>query len=133
MENKRVAVCNWNSNIILGFIYLEQIKLSLIRLLDHPQPVIIVFCCCPYRCSPYVFYYSKLDHLQLCVDARTHGNDARFVRRSCSPNSEFSNQNKDAQKIINFHSNCTQMAGKVSGLYCARVLAIPLPCGDDLA
>ncbi|KAL9959424.1 hypothetical protein ACROYT_G032747 [Oculina patagonica] len=39
------------------------------------------------RCSPYVFYYSDLDHLQLCVDARTHGNDARFARRSCSPNS----------------------------------------------
>ena len=44
-----------------------------------------------YRCSPYVFYYSKLDHLQLCVDARTHGNDARFARRSCSPNSVVSN------------------------------------------
>ena len=42
-----------------------------------------VFC----RCSPYVFYYSEMDHLKLCVDARTHGNDARFARRSCSPNS----------------------------------------------
>lgn len=45
------------------------------------------------RCSPYVFYYSELDHLQLCVDARTHGNDARFARRSCSPNSVVSGQN----------------------------------------
>lgn len=40
------------------------------------------------RCSPYVFYYSELDHLKLCVDARTQGNDARFARRSCTPNSE---------------------------------------------
>jgi hypothetical protein len=26
--------------------------------------------------------------LQVCVDARTYGNDARFVRRSCKPNAE---------------------------------------------
>ncbi|XP_015765686.1 PREDICTED: histone-lysine N-methyltransferase 2E-like [Acropora digitifera] len=90
------------------------------------------------RCSPYVFYYSKLDHLQLCVDARTHGNDARFVRRSCSPNSEFSNQNKDAQKIINFHSNCTQMAGKVkhfrlNGRVCLGIFSSgPLPRGAEI-
>nr|XP_058960412.1 inactive histone-lysine N-methyltransferase 2E-like isoform X1 [Pocillopora verrucosa] len=37
------------------------------------------------RCSLYVFYYSELE---LCVDARTQGNDARFARRSCTPNSE---------------------------------------------
>lgn len=24
----------------------------------------------------------------MCVDARTYGNDARFVRRSCQPNAE---------------------------------------------
>lgn len=40
-----------------------------------------------YRCSLYVFYYSELE---LCVDARTQGNDARFARRSCTPNSEVS-------------------------------------------
>ena len=41
-----------------------------------------------YRCRPYILYYSKLDHLGLCVDARKQGNDARFVRRSCSPNAQ---------------------------------------------
>ncbi|CAG5116983.1 unnamed protein product, partial [Candidula unifasciata] len=39
------------------------------------------------KLQPFVLFYSKLD-VDLCVDARMYGNDARFVRRSCSPNSE---------------------------------------------
>ncbi|KAG2237693.1 hypothetical protein BDF21DRAFT_419189 [Thamnidium elegans] len=35
---------------------------------------------------PRVFFYPSLD---ICVDARYTGNDARFVRRSCCPNSEI--------------------------------------------
>lgn len=35
---------------------------------------------------PRVFFYPSLD---ICVDARHTGNDARFVRRSCCPNSEI--------------------------------------------
>ncbi|BFZ10360.1 hypothetical protein BsWGS_13399 [Bradybaena similaris] len=39
------------------------------------------------KLQPFVLFYSKLD-VDLCVDARVYGNDARFVRRSCCPNSE---------------------------------------------
>jgi hypothetical protein len=35
---------------------------------------------------PHVFFHPTLD---LCVDARYYGNDARFVRRSCHPNAEL--------------------------------------------
>lgn len=28
----------------------------------------------------------------MCVDARTFGNEARFIRRSCTPNAEVSLQ-----------------------------------------
>ena len=37
---------------------------------------------------PYVVNYNKIDHLQLVLDAREYGNDARFVRRSCASNAE---------------------------------------------
>lgn len=40
------------------------------------------------RLFPFVLFY-KLDFDEdLCVDATEYGNDARFVRRSCKPNSE---------------------------------------------
>ena len=39
---------------------------------------------------PYVMNYTKIDHMLLVIDARSHGNDARFVRRSCAPNAEVS-------------------------------------------
>ncbi|CAL8340918.1 unnamed protein product [Lota lota] len=37
---------------------------------------------------PFVLFYSKFDQVEMCVDARTFGNDARFIRRSCTPNAE---------------------------------------------
>ncbi|XP_013855260.1 SET domain-containing protein 5 isoform X2 [Austrofundulus limnaeus] len=37
---------------------------------------------------PFVLFYSKFNDVEMCVDARTFGNDARFIRRSCTPNSE---------------------------------------------
>ncbi|XP_044279170.1 inactive histone-lysine N-methyltransferase 2E isoform X5 [Varanus komodoensis] len=40
------------------------------------------------RPYPFVLFYSKLNGLEMCVDARTFGNEARFIRRSCSPNAE---------------------------------------------
>ncbi|XP_018114641.1 histone-lysine N-methyltransferase SETD5 isoform X6 [Xenopus laevis] len=40
------------------------------------------------RPYPFVLFYSKFNGLEMCVDARTFGNDARFVRRSCTPNAE---------------------------------------------
>ncbi|XP_012817150.1 histone-lysine N-methyltransferase SETD5 isoform X4 [Xenopus tropicalis] len=40
------------------------------------------------RPYPFVLFYSKFNGLEMCVDARTFGNDARFIRRSCTPNAE---------------------------------------------
>jgi len=40
--------------------------------------------------QPYVLFYTKLNGLDLCVDSRDYGNEARFVRRSCTPNAEVS-------------------------------------------
>lgn len=35
-----------------------------------------------------MLFYSKFNGVEMCVDARTFGNDARFIRRSCTPNAE---------------------------------------------
>ncbi|XP_070586598.1 histone-lysine N-methyltransferase SETD5-like isoform X2 [Erythrolamprus reginae] len=37
---------------------------------------------------PFVLFYSKFNGVEMCVDARTFGNDARFIRRSCTANAE---------------------------------------------
>lgn len=42
------------------------------------------------RPYPFVLFYSKFNDVEMCVDARTFGNDARFLRRSCTPNAEVS-------------------------------------------
>lgn len=44
--------------------------------------------CCFSRPYPFVLFYSKFNGVEMCVDARTFGNDARFIRRSCTPNAE---------------------------------------------
>ncbi|TGZ71073.1 hypothetical protein CRM22_002836 [Opisthorchis felineus] len=38
--------------------------------------------------SPYVLFYKSWTQLPLCVDARKFGNEARYIRRSCTPNCE---------------------------------------------
>ena len=48
-------------------------------------PLFLLCFCRPY---PFVLFYSKFDQVDMCVDARTFGNDARFIRRSCTPNAE---------------------------------------------
>ncbi|XP_063991595.1 uncharacterized protein LOC135170030 [Diachasmimorpha longicaudata] len=41
------------------------------------------------RPGPFVFFYRlPREGTEVCVDTRTYGNDARFVRRSCTPNAE---------------------------------------------
>jgi len=41
------------------------------------------------RPGPFIFFYRiPRDGIEICVDTRTYGNDARFVRRSCKPNAE---------------------------------------------
>lgn len=49
------------------------------------QPLPFLFHFRPY---PFVLFYSKFDGLEMCVDARSFGNEARFIRRSCTPNAE---------------------------------------------
>lgn len=40
--------------------------------------------------GPFLFLYQFTSGgIELCVDTRTYGNDARFVRRSCRPNAEI--------------------------------------------
>lgn len=40
--------------------------------------------------GPFIFFYRlPNDGPEICVDTRTYGNDARFVRRSCRPNAEI--------------------------------------------
>ncbi|KAK3589456.1 hypothetical protein CHS0354_030577 [Potamilus streckersoni] len=39
--------------------------------------------------NPFVLFYSKLDGLDLCIDASSYGNDARYLRRSCQPSAEI--------------------------------------------
>lgn len=60
----------------------------------------------PNRTDPYVFFYvvrfSTDCDIEVCVDCRTYGNDARFVRRSCKPNSEVKLQNFYLMKNFNF-------------------------------
>jgi histone-lysine N-methyltransferase MLL5 len=40
------------------------------------------------RVHPFVLFYSGFEGLDICIDANTYGNDARYVRRSCTPNAE---------------------------------------------
>lgn len=54
-------------------------------------PLCFFFLLLVFRPYPFVLFYSKFDGLEMCVDARSFGNEARFIRRSCTPNSEVSN------------------------------------------
>ncbi|XP_058513559.1 inactive histone-lysine N-methyltransferase 2E [Ochotona princeps] len=47
------------------------------------------------RPYPFVLFYSKFHGLEMCVDARTFGNEARFIRRSCMPNAEVRHEIED--------------------------------------
>lgn len=40
--------------------------------------------------NPFVFFYKQLDKAMICLDASNYGNEARFIRRSCTPNCEVS-------------------------------------------
>jgi len=51
--------------------------------------------------QPYVLFYTKLNGLDLCVDSRLYGNEARFVRRSCTPNAEVISQKNFMRNFIN--------------------------------
>ncbi|CAH8575141.1 unnamed protein product [Dicrocoelium dendriticum] len=38
--------------------------------------------------NPFVLFYKNWSKVALCIDARKFGNEARFIRRSCTPNCE---------------------------------------------
>jgi len=47
------------------------------------------------RSCPFILHYNKIDQLELVVDARQVGNEARYLRRSCCPNAEVAHAVKD--------------------------------------
>lgn len=57
----------------------------------------------PNRTDPFVFFYmvrfSTDCDIEVCIDCRTYGNDARFVRRSCKPNAEVKQLIKHIKKL----------------------------------
>ncbi|XP_078275813.1 inactive histone-lysine N-methyltransferase 2E isoform X5 [Rhinoraja longicauda] len=56
------------------------------------------------RPYPFVLFYSNFRGLEMCVDARTFGNEARFVRRSCIPNSEVRHKIEDGMIHLHIYS-----------------------------
>lgn len=66
----------------------------LINTCEHFFPFFFFF-----RPYPFVLFYSKFDGLEMCVDARSFGNEARFIRRSCTPNSEVRISRKKKNRV----------------------------------
>lgn len=56
------------------------------------------------RPYPFVLFYSKFDGLEICVDARSFGNEARFIRRSCTPNAEVRHVIEDGMLHLYIYS-----------------------------
>ncbi|XP_077355031.1 inactive histone-lysine N-methyltransferase 2E isoform X2 [Festucalex cinctus] len=56
------------------------------------------------RPYPFVLFYSKFDGVEMCVDARSFGNEARFVRRSCTPNAEVRHVIEDGMLHLYIYS-----------------------------
>ena len=46
------------------------------------------------RLNPFVLFYSKYDDMDICIDATSYGNIARFIRRSCKANAEVSHNSE---------------------------------------
>jgi hypothetical protein len=77
------------------------------------------------RCRPYPFvlFYSKFDGLEMCVDARSFGNEARFMNHSCEPNCE-------TQKVSGTRGRTLDVCTS-SGFYFMWTLMISLSCPVD--
>lgn len=58
--------------------------LVLNKILVFDLIIMSLFC----RPQPFVLFYDQWDGLEICVDASSFGNEARFVQRSCVPNAE---------------------------------------------
>ena len=57
-----------------------------------------------------MLFYDKFGDLDLCIDATTYGSDARFLRRSCSPNAEVRHLERDG--TIHFFIYSLKSIGK---------------------
>ncbi|XP_033126785.1 inactive histone-lysine N-methyltransferase 2E-like isoform X2 [Anneissia japonica] len=56
----------------------------------------------------YTLFYSRFGNIDICVDARVYGNKARYVRRSCSPNTEVLH-NTEGDLIRLFLVSCKEI------------------------
>ncbi|XP_054289297.1 inactive histone-lysine N-methyltransferase 2E-like [Macrosteles quadrilineatus] len=89
--------------------------------------------------GPYIFHYKlPRDNTEVCVDARTYGNDARFVRRSCKPNAEV--RHCIEKGVLHLYLVTTKAMDKNTeitlamgpGLVCASCLDNPCPAAVPL-
>ncbi|XP_063407712.1 mucin-4-like isoform X2 [Mytilus trossulus] len=49
------------------------------------------------RLNPFVLFNSMFDNIELCIDATSYGNIARFIRRSCKSNAEVKHTFEDGE------------------------------------
>lgn len=54
-----------------------------------------------FRPQPFVLFYNKWEEMDLCIDATSFGNAARFVRRSCVPNAEVNASDRYTDILCN--------------------------------
>ncbi|ESO02227.1 hypothetical protein HELRODRAFT_151907, partial [Helobdella robusta] len=64
-----------------------------------------------YSWQPHVLFYSKFGGVDLCVDATNTGNEARFVRRSCTPNAEIQHSLQGNNLRFFIHASKSIIAG----------------------
>lgn len=97
---RTIPQTNLGTKILVSSIYLQAnipiIELRGKYMLAAPQtvattpPGLISSRTQSQKPGPFVFFYKLPKYnIEVCVDTRTYGNDARFVRRSCKPNAEI--------------------------------------------
>ena len=84
-----VMFCNMMWKAVMATIYYSNGR-SVGRSVVMIRLVWYWLACLLCSLHPFVLFYSKFEGLQLCVDASIYANDARYVRRSCSANSQVS-------------------------------------------
>lgn len=72
------------------------------------------------RPYPFVLFYSKFNGVEMCVDARTFGNDARFIRRSCTPNAEVNSLFTITIIADKFYINLLHSLDEYSNVECSK-------------
>ncbi|XP_061178866.1 inactive histone-lysine N-methyltransferase 2E-like isoform X2 [Saccostrea echinata] len=59
------------------------------------------------RLNPFVLFYSNYDGMDICIDATSYGNIARFIRRSCKANAEVRHVSQNGH--VNFYIYSTKV------------------------